>query len=92
MESINHDKPIFTVVLNISENYAEAAGSAVYGGLLNRCSVNPWYEPITDLVHIANIINHIHNLSSISSEPVGIYAFVERMSRIVIINHLPSEL
>ena len=71
VESIYHNKPTPTVVLNISENYAEAAGSAIYGGLLNRCSVNPWYEPVTDLVHIANITN-VHNLSSISSEPVGI--------------------
>ena len=73
VESIYHNKltPTVTIFLNISENYAEAAGSAIYGGLLNRCSVNPWYEPVTDLVHIANITN-IHNLSSISSEPVGI--------------------
>ena len=71
VESVYLDKPTSRVILNVSENYAEAAGSAVYGGLLDRCTVNPWYEPVTDLVHIANITN-IQNLSSVSSEPVGI--------------------
>ena len=71
VESVYLDKPTSRVILNVSENYAEAAGSAVYGGLLDRCTVNPWYEPVTDLVHIANITN-IQNLSSVSSKPVGI--------------------
>ena len=71
VESVYRDKPTSAVALNISENYAKVAGSAVYGGLLDRCTIYPWYEPLTDLVHIANIAN-IQNLSSISSEPVGI--------------------
>ena len=62
-------------VIDFADNYANFAGSNLYGGLLDRCKVtNEMNRPdpsLTGTMHFIGISN-ITNIDSISSEPVRV--------------------
>ena len=61
--------------IDFTDNYADFAGSNLYGGLLDRCNVanemNRHDPSITGAMHFIGISN-ITNIDSISSEPVRV--------------------
>ena len=72
--------------INNTNNYAYISGSTLFGGLLDRCTINPFaevyykYNPetehrpdVTDGATYFKLISSINEFSTISSHPVRVY-------------------
>ena len=80
-----YDPGLVTKSLYFSKNYANISGSTLYGGLLDRCPLNPFAEidnreSFAGITYFKNVSTVKHNIISIFSKPVRVCLCTKNLS------------